>query len=198
MRKIFSKAESFFKNTVVQSVLFLLALGLVLGLVSDILSKYFGVYINPIVAYFSNKEAFLLVIYFFYGIIQSFIAPLPSTPADIAAFAIVGPKLAFIVSVPSVMIGYSISYFVSRKYGKNLLKRILPLKTFNKVDTLSSKMNWKHFFGLCAIPFNQPDIMPYVAGLSKLKYWPTIAILAFTIGYRLAFTLYILNRFWVR
>lgn len=198
MGMIRSKLDYLLRGAVTQSVAFLLVLGLVLGLISEIISRYLVMYIDPIVTYFTGKEAFLLALYFFYGIVQSFIAPLPSTPADIAVFAIVGPKLAFLVSLPSVMIGYSLSYFVSRKYGKNLLEKILPIRTFRTIDNLSCKMNWKHFFGLSSIPFNQPDIMPYIAGLSKLKYWPTIAIMAFTISYRLAFTFYVLTHFWIK
>jgi uncharacterized membrane protein YdjX (TVP38/TMEM64 family) len=192
------KLLSLSKNTVVRSIVFLFILGAALGLISDILSRYLSVYVNPIVGYFSDKLVWLLVLYFLYGIIQAFIAPLPSLPADIVIFVIVGPIITFFIGVLSVLTGYSLSYFTSRRYGIKFLERILPIHTFEKVADLSQKMNWKHFFGLCAIPFNQLDLMPYVAGLSKLKYWPTIAILAITIGYRFAFTLYILNRFWVK
>jgi len=198
MSNLYKKIKHFSRNNIVQSLAFLFIFGLVLAIISSFLSKYFGVYLDSMMPVLSNNLRLLLLIYFFYNIIQAIAAPLPVMPFDIAVFAVAGPLAVFVISLLSVLIGYSVSFFLSKKYGKNFLQKVLPHNTFCKINSLSRQINFKHFFIISILPFNQPDLMPYVAGISKIKYKDMIATMAFTLAYRLIFTLLILNKFWIK
>lgn len=193
--------ESFkkiYKNIIVRSLFSLLFLGVFLGFLSSLLSKLIGPGLNHYLSLFSGKNTLLAVCYFIYNIIQTIIVPLPSLPIDVAMFVILGPWYVLFLNFFGSMVGYSISYFLARKFGRRLLAHLLPQKTYLQINELAEKMSWKHFLGISAIPFNQPDLMPYVAGLTKLGYLNTIGVLALTVGYRLAFTVLVLFGFWRR
>ncbi len=196
-RTFFQQIKHLSGNVVVQSLLFILVVGIALALTSNIISRFLGAYINQILPYMHGSLWLLLLAYFLYMVVQAVIFIIPVTPADVAMFAIVGPKLVFVFNLTGTLVAYVISYFLARRFGRRFLKRILPKKAYNRVDAMSVKMNWQQFFLISAIPFNQPDIMPYVAGLTKVKFRTAIGILALIVALRLFFVLFVLQQFWV-
>ena len=198
MNELWNKIKLYSKNTIVRSITFIIIIGLILSLVSTFLSTYFGQMINSWSPYIGSHLHIFIIVYFLYGVLQAFIPPLPSMPADVLMFALIGYKLVFIIALVSTLCGYSLSFLVADKYGKRVLKRLLSEETYDNVILLSHRMNWKHFFSISIIPINQPDIMAYVAGISKLKYRQMISALAIVIAVRMLFTLFFLEKFWVR
>ena len=185
------------ENIVVQSIFFIVLAGAILALTSDIISRFFGHYINAFLPYLHGELWLIILAYTIYIFFQAMFFFLPVTPADIALFAITGPLLVFIFNLIGTIAGYCVDYYIARRYGKNLLKRILPLGSYQKIEKFSHQMTWKKYFVLTAIPINHPDIMAYTAGLTKIKFKTAIAILTFIIAIRLFFTLFILNAFWI-
>lgn len=186
------------KKVIWQSIGFLLLFGVILALTSNIISRFLGHYINELLPYLHGQLWLLLLSYFIYLILQAVIFFLPVTPADVAMYAVVGPKLVFIFNLLGTTFAYVISYYLARRYGRRFLKKILPAKAYQQVDSMSFKMSWKQFFLISAIPFNQPDIMPYVAGLTKIKFKTAIGILFVIVAVRLVFVLFVLNQFWMK
>lgn len=195
--KIWQSIKIWSKNTIVQSVFFILAAGLVLALSSNLISKYFGHYIDEVMPYLHGQLWLIFLAYFIYMILQAVIFFLPVTPADVILFAIAGPWWVFALNLVGTTIAYMISYIIARKFGRKLLKKILPKKAYDRVNHLSQNMSWQHFFVISAIPINQPDVMPFVAGLTKIKFKTAIGILFIVVAVRLAFILFVLQKFWI-
>lgn len=199
MEKLIKLIKKLSGNIFVQSIVFLLAIAIILALVSNILSHWIGGLTSTILPYLQSEGLFaVLFAYFCYCVLQAVIIPLPASPVDIAIFTIVGPIITSIINIPATLIGYSISYLIARKYGRRALKRILPIKTYEKINQLSDNMNLKQFFWITIVPFNALDLMPYVGGLSKIRYRTVISILFLAVFYRISFTMLVVNKFWVR
>ena len=186
------------KNVIVQSIIFLLVIGIVLALTSNILSRFFGHYINDFLPYLGGNLWLILAAYFIYMVVQAIIFFLPAAPADVAMFALIGPKLVFVVNLSGTLIAYSVTILLARKFGRRFLKKILPPKSYQRVSDLSHNMTTSQLFVITIIPFTHLDLMPYAAGLSKIRFRTAILVLAIVAAIRLIFVLFILNVFWVK
>lgn len=186
------------KKVILQSIGLVIIIGVILALTSNLISRFLGHYINLLLPVIQGKLWLLLLIYYLYLVAQAVIVFLPVTPADVAVFVLVGVKYVFIFNFAGTMTAYIISYFIARRFGRRFLKKILPLKTYNRVTELSHKMSWRQLIFVSLLPITHLDLMPYVAGLSKIKFKTVVAALTLVVVIRLAFVLFILNQFWVR
>lgn len=187
------------KNQIFQSIAFLVGLAAVLALTSKVLSSFVGDTVAVIVPYLQEGGLiYIIPAYFIYSMLQAVIVIIPATVMDITMYVLIGPWLTFVTTIFGTLVGYTLSYAISRRYGRKALKKILPIKVYNFVIEASNGMKWKHFFVLTMLPFSILDAMPFIGGLSKIKYKRVIFALILATSYRVAFTLFVFDRFWHR
>ena len=105
-------------------------------------------------------------------IIMFALVPLTLFPDSVLAIGgglIFGLAKGYIYTLVGALIGASLSFYISRKLGRNFVKKL----TKEKLDGIESMINSKGFFVvlmLRLIPLFPFDIISYGAGLTSIKY----------------------------
>lgn len=155
------KLDKVFKILV--SIIIILILG-------SIIYKLFSMNIDveDIQVYVSSFGKLAPIVY----IIMFALVPLTLFPDSILAIGggiVFGLAKGYIYTVIGALIGASISFYISRKLGRNFVKKI----TNEKLDNIENIINSKGFFVvliLRLIPLFPFDIISYSAGLTSIKY----------------------------
>ena len=106
------------------------------------------------------------------------IAPLSGSPL----YPLVGLLFGFWPGIIFVVIGdflgYTISFFIARIFGRNFVMKILSKNEEGVVAKIVNHISdVKGFFHACLALFALPEVLSYGAGLSRLAYIKFISIL---------------------
>lgn len=124
--------------------------------------------INDIKDYVSSFGNLAPVIY----IIMFALVPLTLFPDSILAIAgglLFGLYNGYIYTAVGALVGSTISFYISKKLGRNIVKKL----TKDKLDNVEEMINNKGFyiiFLLRLIPLFPFDVISYGAGLTKVRY----------------------------
>jgi uncharacterized membrane protein YdjX (TVP38/TMEM64 family) len=140
--------------------------------------------INPQL-FFSTQEAtrdWLLtfgilapIIFVFLQIIQVIFPPISHYTVGIIGGFIYGPLIGGVLNWIGRIVGHTIAFFISKKFGRNKVERFLSKEDLQKLDKLlagnkdSSPQTMILFF-IYFLPLFPDDEVSYVAGVSKMKY----------------------------
>lgn len=102
-------------------------------------------------------------------VLQILFAPIPGQIAGLASGYIFGPILGTLYSITGFIIGSFLVFFLSRKYGRPFVEKIIKKKTIKKFDNLVLNKGLFALFLLYLLPIFPDDAISYIAGLSKLK-----------------------------
>lgn len=145
------------------SILVILTLGFI---IYKIYSMNIG--IDDIKAYVESYGKMGALVY----IIMFALVPLTLFPDSILAIAgglAFGLTKGYIYTTIGALIGGSISFYISRKLGRNVVKKL----TKEKLDNVEEMINERGFFiifMLRLIPLFPFDIISYGAGLTSIRY----------------------------
>ncbi len=107
--------------------------------------------------------------------------PLGAGPVQLASGVLFGFVPALIYSVVGSTLGYSISFWIARRYGRDVVKRLLG-DNIEQVEGYISRLD--SFTGLVvarlALYFAY-DFVAYAAGLSQTKFW-RFALVTLVVG----------------
>lgn len=123
---------------------------------------------HDIQKYVSSYGEFAPIIY----IIMFALVPLTLFPDSILAIGgglIFGLTKGYIYTLIGALLGASLSFYISRKLGRNFVKKL----TKEKLDTIEKMINDKGFFVvliLRLVPLFPFDIISYGAGLTSIKF----------------------------
>lgn len=110
------------------------------------------------------------VIYFFWGTLSVILVPLNFSAVGLGAGFIHGTLLGGIGNWICKIIGTTISFFLTRKLGNNLVKKIVPQKINKKFSYLIDSPHSLFIYAFfCFIPMMPSDAMAYILGLSKVS-----------------------------
>lgn len=145
------------------STLIILTIGFIIYKVyiMDIDTNDIKIYVDS----FGNMSAVVYIIMFA-------LVPLTLFPDSILAIAgglVFGLVRGYIYTTIGALIGGSISFYISRKLGRNVVKKL----TNEKLDNVENMINERGFFivfMLRLIPLFPFDIISYGAGLTSIKY----------------------------
>lgn len=118
--------------------------------------------------YVSSYGKFAPIIY----IIMFALVPLTLFPDSVLAIGgglIFGLTKGYICTLIGALLGASLSFYISRKLGRNFVKKL----TKEKLDTIEKMINHKGFFVvliLRLVPLFPFDIISYGAGLTSIKF----------------------------
>lgn len=123
---------------------------------------------------------FAPVVYMLLRAFAGFVAPFSSGPLQLASGVLFGFWPALLYSVLGSTLGYSISFWLARRYGRNIVVRLVG-DSIERVDEIISRLD--SIRGLMtarlALYFAY-DLVAYAAGLSKARFahflWVTLLL----------------------
>ena len=108
------------------------------------------------------------------------IPALPSTAYSLLSGSLFGFKLGIIIICLSDIISCSICFFISRKFGKDIVRKLVGQKFLKKVDDISKKHLENNFFLMTGFLMTGLfDFVSYAIGLTKtpwIKFAPALFI----------------------
>lgn len=121
---------------------------------------------------FLNKTGFFApAIFIIVQIIQVIIPIIPGGASCAIGVIIFGPFWGFIYNYFSIVAGSIMVFFISRKYGMNLIKKMFSEKTINKyIGWLDENKRFEKFFAIAIfLPVAPDDFLCYLAGVTKIS-----------------------------
>lgn len=157
-------------NYKLDKVLKILISIIIILILGSVVYKLFSmnINVNDIQYYVSSFDKLAPMVY----IIMFALVPLTLFPDSILAIGgglIFGLGKGYIYTLIGALIGASLSFYISRKLGRNFVKKL----TKEKLDNIEEMINSKGFFVvliLRLIPLFPFDIISYGAGLTSIKY----------------------------
>tara|TARA_Y100001968_G_scaffold91827_1_gene82587 strand:+ start:2076 stop:2600 length:525 start_codon:yes stop_codon:yes gene_type:complete len=99
------------------------------------------------------------------------IPALPGTAYSILAGTLLGFNKGYLVICIADIISCNISFFLSRKYGGNIIRRITSERMANKIEKLSKKHLEDNFILMTGLLMTGIfDFISYTIGLTKVKW----------------------------
>ncbi len=128
----------------------------------------------------SGNWGILLVI--FLRLISIVVPILPGTYCLLVSGYLFGLVNGLIISTISDLIACSISFSLSRNYGRRILKKIMSKNYLNKFESISKNYLEKNFFLLTGfLMTGWFDFVSYGVGLTKLKWKTYLSALCISI-----------------
>ena len=122
---------------------------------------------------------FAPVMFILIQIIQIIIPLIPGGISEAVGVLIFGPVFGFIYNYIGIVIGSIIVFFIARKYGLPLLKRIFRKDLIDKYTTwLDKGKNFDKVLALLIfLPLAPDDFLCYFAGVTKISVKKYLAII---------------------
>lgn len=119
------------------------------------------------------------VIFMIIQALQVVIPMLPGFVTCIAGALIFGPVAGFIYSYIGVCIGSIAAFYLARRYGTTLVKKLIKEETYNKYIRWLEKGKKFDIIFLLAIflPTAPDDVLCFVAGLTKIRWKKFVTII---------------------
>ncbi len=143
---------------------------LMLVFILFIILSYFVQTNTDIVRTYIRDDYIGIILYIIITIIAVVIAPISATPLLPIASNLWGWFAAALLSIFGWTMGALIAFFLARRYGLPLVKKIVPLKRLKKVEDQIPQDNlfWLVVLMRMAVPV---DLLSYALGLfTKMKY----------------------------
>jgi len=161
----------------------------VVGIFFIISSLIVNHYIEPLKKYSFENYYYGVLIYIFIATVSIVIAPVSSMPLIPFASLVWGWKLAALYSIIGWTLGETITFWLARKYGKPIIKKLISLK---EVERFEKFIPDHHIFAsIVLLRIVLPtDGLGYALGLfSNVKMKPyVIATILGTIPFAIIFT----------
>ena len=128
-------------------------------------------------AWVSEKGVWGVLAFIGMMIVQVVIALIPGEPFEIAAGYAFGYWLGTLWCMVAIALGSALIFGLVRRFGKKLVNLFFPDKELENLRFLNTegKRNTV-FFLLMLIPGTPKDLLSYVAGLTKIGFWPWMLI----------------------
>lgn len=117
------------------------------------------------------------VIYIILHQLTIVLAPLNGFPFLIAGFFLFGPQVAFYSFVSSI-IGYSINFWIAKKWGRPVVKKLAGEDSLTKIDKFAKEYGLGTLFILRMFLIGLGDYVSYAYGLTPVRYSTYIAVSA--------------------
>lgn len=124
-----------------------------------------------------NFGIFAPLVFILLTILQVLFAPIPGQVSGVAGGYLFGIILGTIYSMTGVVIGSVITFYLSRKFGRPFVERIVNKKILKKFNKIVMKRGIPALFLIYLLPAFPDDIINYIAGLTKIKMKTLTAIL---------------------
>jgi uncharacterized membrane protein YdjX (TVP38/TMEM64 family) len=163
-----SHKDKFDKKDLIKSLIITLLYVLFVILIWQILSSYF--ISKEAVASFVARAGFWgPVLFILLQIVQNVIAPIAHYPILYAGGVLFGPVLGFLYNWIGTVIGTFLIILLAKKFGRPLVKKMVPERFIEKYDWLIKKVSPFGLFLMYVLPIFPDDEISYLVGLSNLS-----------------------------
>ena len=120
------------------------------------------------------------IVYIVVFALSMLFAPLPTAPMPLIAAAVFGPALGFLYTITATAIGSTICFWVARRLGRPVLKRLTSQAALDRIDELGARLGIRLLVVLRLFPVAGVDYVSYAAGLTQMRfaYYIVISVLA--------------------
>lgn len=117
------------------------------------------------------------LVYIAAQITQVVIAPIPATVVTLAGGFIFDTFWGTILSMVGTTIGFLIVFLISKKFGRKVLRFVVPPEKMKKYDRIASSKGALAFivFGF-VFPFLPDPVVGYMAGLTPMRIGPLLLL----------------------
>lgn len=144
---------------------------------------------RPLVAFAEDPDAFRAwvdasgiwgrVIFVGMVVLQVVVAFIPGEPIELAAGYAFGFVEGSLLTLAGFVLGSGIVFVLVRRFGMKLVEVFFPQNKLNEIKFLKNPKKTKVItFLLMLIPGTPKDMLSYFVGLTKLKLWEWLAIVA--------------------
>ena len=116
------------------------------------------------------------IVYMVFFALSMVIAPIPTTPAPIAAAAAWGAVEGALYTLIAGAIGASLCFYIARRWGRRVYEHFLPEKMVLEIDRLADKLAVRVLIVTRLFPMLGPDVVSYAAGLTPIRYYHYLLI----------------------
>jgi uncharacterized membrane protein YdjX (TVP38/TMEM64 family) len=112
-------------------------------------------------------------------VLQVVVAFIPGEPIELAAGYAFGFVEGSLLTLAGFVLGSGIVFVLVRRFGMKLVEVFFPQNKLNEIKFLKNPKKTKVItFLLMLIPGTPKDMLSYFVGLTKLKLWEWLAIVA--------------------
>jgi uncharacterized membrane protein YdjX (TVP38/TMEM64 family) len=133
-------------------------------------SIYFSINSENIGNYISNYGIYAPLFFILICAFTVVFPPSPNLIPMIAGGILFGIQFGILYSYLGIMIGATINFFLTRIFGRKIMKSILNKNEINFVDKFAEKVNWRIISILPFFPGMYADLGGYSAGLSNMNF----------------------------
>ena len=116
------------------------------------------------------------VVYFFVVVGQVLVSPIPAGPVTLAGALVFGVWEGLALSLAGSIVGSVLVFLAARRWGKELVVRLVGEKTFRKYVGMLDARGW-WIFVILLVPFVPDDAVVALAGLSAISFKRFLAIM---------------------
>lgn len=167
------------KRLILKSALFMLcilSIMLVLKYLPRILEL--TVSLTEFRAYIVSLESFGSIVFIFFQMLQTVVAPIPGEVVQVAGGYIYGVTLGMFYSILGLLLGAIVAFYFTRFLGATLIGKIITKKNSQwMIDVMNNKRFSIVLFIIFLIPGLPKDFLIYVAGLTPINPFKFFGIL---------------------
>jgi uncharacterized membrane protein YdjX (TVP38/TMEM64 family) len=124
---------------------------------------------EEITTYISQAGIYAPLIYISVQILGQIFAPLSTSALFVAGYMLFG-RVAILYSIIVWSISSITNFYISRKYGKNVLTFFLGKKGVEDVEKMTNDLTDGNLFFLRLVTFNINDFASYAFGLTNISF----------------------------
>ena len=116
------------------------------------------------------------IVYVLVFALSMLFAPVPTAPMPLIASAVFGPVLGFFYTILATGIGSTICFWVARRLGRPVLRRLTGQAAIDKIDALGERLGIRLLIVMRLFPVAGVDYVSYAAGLTQMRFLSYIVI----------------------
>ncbi len=126
---------------------------------------------EKLVEYIAGYETIGPIIFMLLQIVQVIFPVIPGGASCLVGVLAFGPIWGFIYNYVGLCLGSMVVFYLSRKYGLRLIRKLFSKETVDKYlgYIRTNKFNWIFMVGIF-FPGAPDDLLCYIAGVSKMKW----------------------------
>ena len=173
------------KGAAIKILVWLVIFGLAVTGISAVIDQFVDITQTPLFRLITEHTAQSSLYYLIFTVVATVLVPLPTLPIDVVILKLFNPWTIVALRFVGDLIGTVIAYGLARRFGKHLIRRWFSPKKAHQIIAISESVGWKQYLLIALFPLVNTELVAYAAGLSRLKLWTTLWIIAVAISYRL-------------
>jgi uncharacterized membrane protein YdjX (TVP38/TMEM64 family) len=127
--------------------------------------------IDSLLSYLSSFERWAVFIFIFLVVLEVLFALIPPMVLYMAGGIMFGPFLGGLYGLIGNILGAGMAFQISRHWIREHVQQKVPNRVKKKFDRASEKHGPLAVFILRINPLTTTDLVSYIAGISKMKFW---------------------------